>query len=263
MEIMEIMKQQPNLTVAHLKKQCYGFMDLAAVKNEFGSKENFLARYTPSLQAFLAENSDNVWLGNHPTLVSIKNVYPGLIQVWIKRQLEDLNIYLGSRGGLTESLLFELPQHIYVEFYYLKVSEVMYFFWLVKDLRFGEIYGHLNPADIMMWLRQFVQEIRKPALEYYEQQIEDAYEQWHSQNVVKDRDLSQELPNIMRVISEKIGGNKASDTEGSDLVYESALTLVNNTANLSPEDLMAVCKVWTARHGCDPYEYVTKNKKEG
>ena len=159
-------------------------MDLAAVKNEFGSKENFLARYTPSLQAILAENSDDVWLGNHPTLVSIKNVYPGLIQVWIKRQLEDLNIYLGSRGGLTESLLFELPQHIYVEFYYLKVSEVMYFFWLVKDLRFGEIYGHLNPADIMMWLRQFVQEIRKPALEYYEQQIEDAYEQWHSQNVV-------------------------------------------------------------------------------
>ena len=112
MEIMEIMKQQPNLTVAHLKKQCYCFMNLAAVKNEFGSKENFLARYTPSLQAFLAENSDNVWLGNHPTLVSIKNVYPGLIQVWIKRQLEDLNIYLGSRGGLTESLLFELPQHI-------------------------------------------------------------------------------------------------------------------------------------------------------
>ena len=67
----------------------------------------------------------------------------------------------------------------------------------------------------------------------------------------------------MRVISEKIGGNKASDTEGSDLVYESALTLVNNTANLNPEDLMEVCRVWKARHGCDPYEYVTKNKKEG
>lgn len=238
-------------------------MDLAAVKNEFGSKENFLARYTPSLQAILAENSDDVWLGNHPTLVSIKNVYPGLIQVWIKRQLEDLNIYLGSRGGLTESLLFELPQHIYVEFYYLKVSEVMYFFWLVKDLRFGEIYGHLNPADIMMWLRQFVQEIRKPALEYYEQQIEDAYEQWHSQNVVKDRDFSHELPNIMKAISDKATEEKKEDTENPDLVMESALTLVNNTANLNPEDLMEVCRVWKARHGCDPYEYVTKNKKEG
>ena len=49
MEIMEIMKQQPNLTVAHLKKQCYGFMDLAAVKNEFGSKENFLASSNTSM----------------------------------------------------------------------------------------------------------------------------------------------------------------------------------------------------------------------
>ena len=95
------------------------------------------------------------------------------------------------------------------------------------------------------------------------QKIEDAYEQWHSQNVVKDRNLGHELPNIMKAISDKATEENAEDTENPDLVQESALALVNNTANLSPEDLMEVCRVWKARHGCDPYEFVTKNKKEG
>lgn len=231
----------------------------------FNEKESFLAAFSADKQIEITSNEFNIWFGAYPTLSVINTVFPGTAQQWLILQLNDLQDYLriGDTERLTEFHNIQISVLIFREFYYLKVSEIMYFFMLIKSAIFGKIYNKIDPLNIMEWLRHFVVFYRKPAIDAGMQQIEDAYEQWHSQNVIKDRDLNHELPNLMRLISEKIGGNKAPDPEGSDLVYESALTLVNNTAYLSPEDLMAVCRVWTARHGCDPYEYVTKNKKEG
>lgn len=238
-------------------------LSVAKVKEIYKDGKSVVDAFSPSNQYSVVQNEHDVWFGMYPTLATINIAFPQISEGLVVMMLNDLEKYICANKKLDKDQFIQLSQMIVLEFYFLKISELMLFFWKCKSGKIGKFYGQIDPLNLLGWLRNFVYDYRWNAINSDIQTIEDAYEQWHSQNVVKDRDLSQELPNIMRVISEKIGGKKASDTEGSDLVYESALTLVNNTANLNPEDLMEVCRVWKARHGCDPYEYVTKNKKEG
>ena len=258
-----IIKQQTQASLTQLRTELMTILNAEEVRESYNDEDSLIRSFSPLCHYDIIKNEHNVWFGAYPTLVTINNVYPETAERLVNIMLEDLEIYICANKKFDETQYIQLSQIIVSEFYFLKISELILFFWRVKSGHYGKFYGQIDPLNLIEWLRNFVYEYRWNAINADIQKIEDAYEQWHSQNVVKDRNLGHELPNIMKAISDKATEENAEDTENPDLVQESALALVNNTANLSPEDLMEVCRVWKARHGCNPYEFVTKNKKEG
>lgn len=233
------------------------------LKKQYVDCESFLDAFSAEKQTEITKNLHNVWFGEFPTLGVINNVFPNTAQKWLILQIDDLQKYvrLGDSEKFTTLQFIQLVELIFREFYYLKVSEIMYFFMLIKSATFGKIYNKIDPLNIMEWLRQFIVFYRKPAIDEGMQQIETAYYKWHDQYAVKGRDFNRELPAIMKLINSKEDSKSENiATNSTDKILESALGLVNNTAGLMESDLESVSKIWAKKYGCTPQEYIKNNK---
>ena len=257
----EIIKFTGNVSLTTVKRQCYAFMGVENVTEAFNDPNSFINKYSAQNQALLVKSLDDVWFGMHPTLTVINKAFPGHVQIWLRRHLEEMQKYLGPRGRFTEEQLYQLPQHIFLEFPWLKVSELMYFFWLCKDEVFGTIYGHIDPPYIMSALRIFVTEYRNPAIDEGIGKIEAAYYRWHDQDAVKGRDFNRELPAILLAKEDEQKKQVQPSGENTDAVLESAKALVNNTLGFSEDVVIAMCKSWAARYGCSPEDYMNSHKE--
>ena len=230
----------------------------------FSEKESFLDAFSANKQIEITSNEFNIWFGAYPTLSVINAVFPRTAQQWLILQLIDLQDYLriNDTERLTALHNIQLSELIFREFYYLKASEIMYFFILVKSAIFGKIYNKIDPMNIMEWLRSFVISYREPAIDEGMRQIEAAYNKWHDQGAVKGRNFNRELPAILSAKEDEMKKQVQPSGENTDAVLESAKALVNNTLGFSEDVVIAMCKSWTARYGCSPEEYINHHKEK-
>lgn len=78
--------------------------------------------------------------------------------MWLVPQLYNLSEYCGCKEKLQGKPLEECAFIISTEFYYLKVSELMLFFYRFKTGRYGRFYGSVDPLIITESLRKFCEE---------------------------------------------------------------------------------------------------------
>lgn len=229
----------------------------------FSEKESFLDAFSANKQIEITSNEFNIWFGAYPTLSVINAVFPKTAQQWLILQLIDLQDYLriNDTERLTALHNIQLSELIFREFYYLKASEIMYFFILVKSAIFGKIYNKIDPMNIMEWLRSFVISYREPAIDEGMRQIEAAYNKWHDEAAVKGRDFNRELPAILSAKEDEQKKQEQPSGENTDAVLESAKALVKNSLGLSEDVVIAMCKSWAARYGCSPEEYIISHKE--
>ena len=229
----------------------------------FSEKESFLDAFSANKQIEITSNEFNIWFGAYPTLSVINAVFPKTAQHWLILQLIDLQDYLriNDTERLTALHNIQLSELIFREFYYLKASEIMYFFILVKSAIFGKIYNKIDPMNIMEWLRSFVISYREPAIDEGMRQIEAAYNKWHDEAAVKGRDFNRELPAILSAKEDEQKKQEQPSGENTDAVLESAKALVKNSLGLSEDVVIAMCKSWAARYGCSPEEYIISHKE--
>lgn len=128
----------------------------------------FLHRYTPDKQLTICRNPTECITADYPELSVVARTYGEQMPVaWLIPQLTNLSEFCGAREKITMMQLRELAQMIANEYYYLKISELMLFFYRMKSGRYGRFYGTVDPMIIMEALRQFVGE-RNAMLEQYE-----------------------------------------------------------------------------------------------
>ena len=89
--------------------------------------------------------------------------------MWLVAQLYNLSEYCGCKGKLEGKPLEECAHIISMEFHYLKVSELMLFFYRFKTGRYGRFYGSVDPLIITESLRMFCDE-RSSAYTRHEQE---------------------------------------------------------------------------------------------
>lgn len=77
---------------------------------------------------------------------------------WLKPQLYDLCEYTNSRGKMDEQQITMLAGIITNEYYYLKASELLLFFYKFKAGRYGRFYGNVDPMVITIALGEFRRE---------------------------------------------------------------------------------------------------------
>ena len=138
------------------------------IVTRYGSKrEEFLKKFNPELQMTICKNPYLCFLGDAPALSEINMAYGEMTAaMWLVPQLYNLSEFSGCKNKLSDCSLEECASIIAAEFYYLKVSELMLFFYRFKSGRYGRFYGSVDPLVITTSLREFVKE-RNNALEHY------------------------------------------------------------------------------------------------
>jgi len=163
------------------------------VVNRYGDGESFAKKFNPSLQVVCAQNVERSFRGNAPSLALLGETYPDeQVNTWIIAQLMDLYKF----AGVKEKPTFQQV----LEYYYLKASELLLFFFKLKAGEYGTFYGVVDPMVIMSALIEF-KAYRKRQLEKYdregqERQREERYEK-QGKNSVPFPDHLEFLKKIM------------------------------------------------------------------
>ena len=243
--------------------QQYSILNPGQLEKIYNDDSTLLAAFSADKQIDITSNGFNIWFGPYPTLSAINAVFPGTAQHWLMLQFKELQDYIriSDSERLTISQNIQLSELIFREFYYIKVSEFMFFFQLVKSAKFGKIYNKIDPLNIIEWLREFVIVYRNPSIDEGMGKIEAAYNKCHDQAAVKERDFSRELPAILSAKEDERKKQEQTSGENTDAVLESAKALLDNSHGFSEDVVITMCQSWAATHGCSSEEYINNHKE--
>lgn len=158
--IREEEKQSLSCKISWQKdEQCLaGNGDNSVVVHDCDYKQ-FLVKNSPDRQYEVCHNEDNCYFGNSPTLSELGKVYgSGLPKAWLIPQLVNLCEYCGLKQDASSLQLKELAIIIYNKYYWLKVDELLLFFYRFKCNCYRHFYCYFDPMTVMESLRRFTDE---------------------------------------------------------------------------------------------------------
>ncbi len=141
----------------------------------FGNEASFLVKVNPDAQIAFAAKPKAAILGDYPTLRDIDSGYGKDFSVeWLLPQIADLALFTGAKN-LTAQQQLGLARVISTEYKYLKITEMLLFFYKFKTGKYGRFYGTVDPMVITSALQQFIKD-RNTMIDYYdlEKKREDA-----------------------------------------------------------------------------------------
>lgn len=140
-----------------------------AVIQQYGNREQFLKAFNPSLQIAVARHPQRAFFGKAPSLAVIRHAYGhNAPTMWIIAQLYDLCEYTGAKKMDAQQATM-LAEVIAQEYGYLKVSELLLFFFRFKAGCYGRFFGAVDPMVITTAIKAFMEE-RMEAHRQHEQQ---------------------------------------------------------------------------------------------
>jgi len=129
------------------------------VRQKYGERDKFLVTLNPSVQKIAGRHPDRAFFGEAPTLTIMRKTYgENMATMWLMPQILDLVTYSNSKGTLNEQQAEFLAEAIANEYYFLKASELMLFFYRFKCGTYGHFYGVVDPMKIMEGLKLFMKE---------------------------------------------------------------------------------------------------------
>lgn len=149
----------------------------------FGDSESFLKKVSPSTQTSFASHPDNAVIGDYPTLTDLKQAYgKNFAAIWLVAQIDNLTLFTGAKN-ITEQQHEELAKIIAAEYGYLKVTELLLFFYYFKTGRYGRFYGSVDPMVITCALRDFIKE-RNVFIDQYERDQHNLQYELNKRNIM-------------------------------------------------------------------------------
>ena len=125
----------------------------------FGDRASFLNLFNPDLQMKICRDAQLCFFGDAPVLSELNMAYGEMTAtMWLVPQLYNLSEYCGCKDKLQGKALEECAGIIAAEYFYLKVSELMLFFYRFKSGRYGRFYGSVDPLVITTSLMAFIEE---------------------------------------------------------------------------------------------------------
>lgn len=172
------------------------------ILKEYGNQMSFLSKFPPDLQCLVAEHEDRAFMGRAPSLGLLKKTYgKKTATMWLIPQIWDLCEYTNSKGKLDERQIEMLAEMISIEYGYMKVTELMLFFYRLKCGRYGKFYGVIDPMAIMIALDQFRLE-RINYLANHKKEEPPRTDTITAEEYFKRKDISEEdQKDIMKIIN--------------------------------------------------------------
>jgi len=126
---------------------------------KFSTEQNFLKTVNPKTQIRICAYTDVCLFGDYPTLADLSLAFSkNTPVVWLVPQLFDLSEYCGCKEKLTKWQLEQCATIIAQTYSFLKITEIMLFFYQFKQAKYGKFYGAVDPLTIMTSLKDFVVE---------------------------------------------------------------------------------------------------------
>lgn len=143
-------------------------------------------RMNPETQLTICNDERECYTGDYPTLTTLKAKYRNdkAPVLWLVPQLADLSEFAGSSNKLQDKQLKECAAIIANRYGYLKVSELMLFFYKFKDAERLKFYGAVDPMTIIGALSEFVARDRAAAISKAEQEEREREMEEHAWHVV-------------------------------------------------------------------------------
>ncbi len=134
------------------------------------AKQQFLLQYNPDRQLDICTEPGDCYFGGYPTLAQVNGTLGQSVSVaWLVAQLYDLSEYCGCKAKLEGRPAEQCARIITANYFYLKVSELMLFFYKFKSGDYGRFYGAVDPMVITTALKDFASE-RGAAIARHEQE---------------------------------------------------------------------------------------------
>jgi len=145
-----------------------------ALIRQYGNASNFLALYSPYMQAKYCTAVKRLYTGSAPTLQAVANAYGrNIAEAWVEIQLKDISEFAGCKDKLDEDTIAQLARLIVTQWGGYKVTEMMHFFFEFKSGRYGRFYGAVDPMVITEALNAFEGERNKRLAVYAAEQAEE------------------------------------------------------------------------------------------
>lgn len=127
----------------------------------YHNEDNFLVLFNPSKQVAYTRDLNRAFRGDAPSLSLLaKSFGTGARDNWLDIQLTELAVFSGCKDKLSSHQIEALIDLIAEEYYYLKVTELMYFFRKFKAGEYGKFYGAVDPLTITCALKEFCDDRR-------------------------------------------------------------------------------------------------------
>lgn len=129
------------------------------MRRRYGDREQFMLTFTSSHEAAYCRHVERCIFGSAPTLSQVNTAYgANTSAAWIITLLTDVSEFCGCKEKITKEQTDTLADIIALNYGYLKVTEMMLFFWWFKGGRYGKFYGAVDPMVITAALRDFVKD---------------------------------------------------------------------------------------------------------
>ena len=223
-------------------------------------RSDFESVFSAGAQLDVMRNRPLCFFGLFPNLEQV-NVYynANVAQSWIIRQLEDLNAYAKELEPMNSDQLEQLAFVIVDKYGYLKVTEILLFFFEVKAGTYGHFFGKVSPMRIMEFLKEFEvtryyaneKRIKESEALYYEERKK--YTSYQPERLKRIGDaLSQRQPKKQRKTENKVNST----------VLASINSFLSNAYGLSDADKKAYEEAFKKNHGCSIYEYIACKRND-
>lgn len=172
------MKNNKELNTRELLEQlkmrlCNSFTTEEQVRDmlgRYGGYEQFCRVFSPELQEVAAGNIVRTYAGTAPRLSVLAEGYGRQEALrWICLHLQDMNGFSNVRLKLTAGQQISLSSLILRQYGYLKASELLFYFYRVKQGCYGAFSYAIEPTFFTHSLQIFITERRKQASGIYEQ----------------------------------------------------------------------------------------------
>lgn len=163
-------------------------------------------KLNPAAQIYAGKNPERSIFGEAPTLAVMRKAYgEGFPASWLMPQIFDLVVYSNSKGTLNERQAEFLAEAIANEYFFLKASELLLFFYRFKLGRYGHFYGVVDPMKVTQALAEFVRE-RNAAIDAKRQEEEKEERERSAENAISLREYCRqngipETDNILEAIA--------------------------------------------------------------
>ena len=133
--------------------------DSTTLVTNYGNLVNFMTTFNPDIQYEIQQDKEDCYFGRYPTLARLNKEYCNTASVqWLNIQIYNLNEYCGCKDKMTQQQILDCARTISGMYYFLKVSELMLFFFRFKAGFYGKFFGSVDPMVITTALSQFCKE---------------------------------------------------------------------------------------------------------
>lgn len=168
---------------------------VTAVISRYGDVDRFMGVFTCGRERDYCAHAERCVLGTAPTLGQVGAAYgANAPAAWLIPFLWDVSEFCGCREKLTRRQMEELAYLIAREWHWLKVTELMLFFWRMKSGCYGRFYGNIDPMVMTTALRAFVKDRNDIIARHDAETLEEKFSEWKRRAVSYEEHLRRQSP---------------------------------------------------------------------